>query len=105
MSKVLLNLKSVSSETFVRSFQFEMLNDITFTNTRLAKIGYVPHDTCTFCEVESESVYHLCSLTHFFLEYFENFCFVSSGQREELTLQDVFIGKLEKSDLLNYFES
>ena len=105
MSKAFLNLKSVSSETFVRSFQFKLLDDITFTNTRLAKIGYVPHDTCTFCEVESETVYHLfyqCSLTYLFWKNFENFWFVLSGQREELTLQDVFIGKLEKSELLNY---
>ena len=106
MSNAFLNLNSDSSETFVRSFQFKLLNDITFTNTRLAKIGYVPHDTCTFCKVESETVYHLfyqCPLTHLFWEYFENFWFVLSGQRDELTLQDVFIGKLEKSDLLNYF--
>ena len=59
VSKVFLNLTSVSSETFVRSFQFKLLNDITFTNTRPAKIGYVPHHTCTFCELESETVNHL----------------------------------------------
>ena len=105
VSKVFLNLTSVSSETFVRSFQFKLLNDITFTNTRLAKIGYVPLDTCTFCELESETVNHLfyqCSLTFRFWKNFENFWFVLSGQREELTLQDVFTGRLEKSELLNY---
>ena len=69
VSKAFLNLKSVSSETFVRSFQFKLLDDIIFTNTRLAKIGYIAHDTCTFCEVESETVYHLfyqCPLTYLF---------------------------------------
>ena len=82
MSKAFLNLKSVLSETFVRSFQFKLLDDIIFTNARLAKIGYVAHDTCTFCEVESETVYHLfyqCPLTYLFWKNFENFGFALSG--------------------------
>ena len=106
VSKVFLNLLSVSSETFVRSFQFKLLNDIVFTNKRLAKIGYVQHDTCTFCKVNPETVYHLfyeCPLTRVFWENFENFWFVLTGQREKLTLQDVYIGNLEKCELLNYF--
>ena len=40
-SNAFLNIKSYSSETFIRSFQFKLLADITFTNQRLAKIGYV----------------------------------------------------------------
>ena len=50
---------SVSSETFIKSFQLKLLDDILFTNKRLAKTGYVLHDTCTFCKVETESIYHL----------------------------------------------
>ena len=38
VSKVFLNLLSVSSETFIRSFQLKLLDDIVFTNKRLAKI-------------------------------------------------------------------
>ena len=57
--KVFLNSLSVSSETFIRSFQLKLLDDILFTNKRLAKTGYVLHDTCTFCKVETESIYHL----------------------------------------------
>ena len=59
MSKVFLNLLSVSSETFNRSFQLKLLDDIVFTNKRLAKIGYVLHDICTFCKVEIETIYDL----------------------------------------------
>ena len=44
VSKVFLNLLSVSSETFIRSFQLKLLDDIVFTNKRLAKIGYNLHD-------------------------------------------------------------
>ena len=105
VSKVFLNLLSVSSETFIRSFQLKLLDDIVFTNKRLAKIGYVLHDTCTFCKVETETIYHLfyeCPFTLLFWENFENFWFVLSGKREKFTLQDVYIGKLEKCELLNY---
>ena len=59
MSKVFLNLLSVSSETFNRSFQLKLLDDIVFTNKRLAKIDYVLHDICTFCKVEIETIYDL----------------------------------------------
>ena len=106
VSKVFLNLKAVSSETFVRSFQFKFLDDIIYTNVRLAKIGYVPKDTCTFCEVDSETVLHLfyeCPFTNLFLKKFEDYWFALSNEHEELLQQDVFIGKLGKSDLLNYF--
>ena len=37
VSKVFLNLKAVSSETFVRSFQFKFLDDIIYTNVRCLK--------------------------------------------------------------------
>ena len=106
VSEAFLNLLSVSSETFIRSFQLKLLDDIVFTNKRIAKIGYVPHDTCTFCKEETETIYHLfyeCPLTFLFWENFEKFWFVLSGRKEKFTLQDVYIGKLEKScELLNY---
>ena len=59
VSKAFRMVRSISSETFVRSFQFKILNDITFTNYRLAKIGYAQNDICTFCGVESQTLYHL----------------------------------------------
>ena len=58
VSKVFLTLLLVSLETFIRSFQLKLLDDIVFTNKILAKIGYVLHDTCTICKVEIE-IYHL----------------------------------------------
>ena len=73
VSKVFLNSLSVSSETFIRSFQLKLLDDIVFTNKRLAKIGYVLHHTCKFCE---------CPFTLLFWENFENFWFVLSGKKE-----------------------
>jgi len=52
VSKAFLNLKAVSSETFIRSFQINFLDDIIYTTVQLAKIGYVLKDTCTFCDVD-----------------------------------------------------
>ena len=92
VSKVFLTLLLVSSETFIRSFQLK-LSDIIFTNKRLAKIGYVLHDTCTIYKVEIETIYHLfykCPFTLLFWENFENFWFVLSGKREKFTLQDMY---------------
>ena len=107
VSKAFLNVRTISSETFVRSFQFKILNDITFTNHRLAKIGYVPNDLCTFCGIESETICHLffeCHFSRIIWNELKFFWFSISGERVDLTLQDVLLGKLDtETDLLNYF--
>ena len=41
VSKAFLVVRPILSETFIKSFQLKILNDITFTNHHLAKIGYV----------------------------------------------------------------
>ena len=100
-------MKSIISEAFIRSFQFKILNDILYTNSCLAKIGYAANDTCSLCGVEPETVHHLfyeCPKTSHFWKGFENYWFLLSGNQVELKLQDVMIGKTEvASDLLNYF--
>ena len=94
VANAFLNIKSLPSETFIRSFQFKLLGDITFTNYRLAKIGYVPNDLCTFCEAGSQTVHHLlyeCSFSNLFWKHFENFWYTLSCQREDFTLKDVLV--------------
>ena len=99
-------MRSNSSETFLRSFQFKILNDITFTN-RLAKIGYARNDLCTFCGVEPETLYHLfyeCSFTSLIWNDFASFWFRVSGKRVDLMLLDVLLGKSDAEiELLNFF--
>ena len=76
VTKAFIKVKTVSSEMFIRSFQFKILNNITFTNSRLAKIGYVQDDSCTFCKVSSETVNHLfyeCFHTNQFWKDFKTF--------------------------------
>ena len=64
--KAFLNLKTANFK-----FKFKFLVDIICTNVRLAKIGYVRNDTCTFCEIDSETVLHLfyeCPFTNLFFK-------------------------------------
>ena len=90
----LKGIKSYLSETFIRSFQFKSLADITFTNHRRAKIRYVPNDLCTYCEEGSETVHRLfyeCSLSYRFWK-----------QYVEFTLKDVFVGRQAGEYLTSY---
>ena len=48
--KAFVLLKSVALETFAQCFQFRILNNILFLNTRLAKIERIQSDLCTFCQ-------------------------------------------------------
>ena len=76
VSTAFLNLKTVSSETFIRSVK--LVDDVIYTNVRSAKIGYVAKDNCTFCEVDSEMVLRLfyeCPYTNLFFKKFEDFWF------------------------------
>ena len=73
VSKAFLKVKTVSSEMFIRSFQFKILTDITYINSRLAKIGYVQDVSCTFCRVSPETANHLfyeCTHTNKFWKDF-----------------------------------
>ena len=100
VTKAFLKVKTVSSEMFIRSFQFKILDNITFTKSRLAKIGYVEGDSCTFCRVNPETVNHLfheCIHTNrCWKDFKEKFWFALSGKHIEFSLQDVLIGKLDE---------
>ena len=41
--------KTATTETYINNFEYKILNNIIYTNFRLAKIGYVQSDSCTFC--------------------------------------------------------
>ena len=47
-------IRSSFCETYVQCFQFKILNDTLFTNSRLAKIGLIQSDLCTFCNTGAE---------------------------------------------------
>ena len=51
---------SIVEESYVKAFQYEVINSILYTNTKLYKTGFRTNDLCTFCDNPPES------LTHFF---------------------------------------
>jgi len=98
-------IKTVVLETFVQCFQ--LLNDILFLNSRLAKIGIIHTDLCTFCQVSSETVEHFffqCTFSAEFWTKYEHYWLAVTKEQRKLEYKQIFLGILDdKSDLLNYF--
>ena len=59
LKKVLILPHTVSSEPYLRAFQYKVLNSISFTNTKLFKIGFITKDKCSFCKSESDTLSHI----------------------------------------------
>ena len=58
--KVFLLLHMVCSQAYVKAFNYNVLNSILYTNTKLHKIGYITDDKCSFCKSEpSTSLDHV----------------------------------------------
>ena len=49
----------VSSEPYLRCFQYKVLNYILFTNDILFKIGYISSPYCSFCQDTRETRNHI----------------------------------------------
>ena len=103
--------KTAATETFINSFQYKILNDIIYTNSRLAKIGYVQSNSCTLCGMCRETRNHLfflCSFSEKFWNEFANYWLLVSGTHFTPTLQNVIVGKFDfdsdfrEQKLLNY---
>ena len=73
---------SVTLESYVKAFQYKVLNSILYTNTKLYKIGFRTNDLCSFCKGQPESLNHLlfhCSYSKQFWKDFEIYwCIISS---------------------------
>ena len=94
-----------ASETYVWSFQYRMLNFILFTNDKLFKIGLSDSDKCSFCGTYSENLYHLffnCSTVRAFWNRLTVWWSDLGGENLSLTLKDIIIGLLHRTDVLNY---
>ena len=103
--------KTVATETFINSFPHKILNNIIYTNSRLAKIGYVQCDSCTFCGMCRETrdhLFFLCSFSEKSWNEFANYWLLVSGTHFTPTLQNVIVGKFDldldfrEQKLLNY---
>ena len=105
--KAFVLAKSVALETFVQCFQFKILNDILFLNTRLAKIGRIQSDLCSFRQTSPETLEHFfyrCSFSTEFWTKFEKFWLTVAREQIKLDYINIILGILDqRSNLLNYF--
>ena len=96
----------IAYEPSVKAFQYKILNSILYANEKLFKIGYSEHDKCTFCDSESETLYHLffyCSFSNIFWTHFEKYYFTLTKKSRVLSNQDVILGIITSPcPLLNY---
>ena len=94
-------------ESYVKAFQYKVLNSILYTNAKLFKIGYTAEDKCTLCKSESETLIHLffkCVYSELFRRDFEFYYYSVSNKLLHLSLQDILIGIIaEQCPLPNYF--
>ena len=99
-------IRSCICETYVQCFQFKILNDILFTNSRLAKIGVIQSDLCTFCSTCPETIDHLffyCVYSRAFWEKFESYWIAIAKEQRKLELKTILIGVTDtKCPLFNY---
>ena len=107
LEKVFILPRIVCSESYVKAFQYKVLNSILYTNAKLCKIGYIAKDKCTFCKSESETLIHLffnCVYSKLFWKDFEFYYYSVSNEQLHLSLQDILLGIIAvQCPLLNYF--
>ena len=102
---------SIVVESYVKAFQYKVINSILYTNTKLYKIGFRTNDLCTFCNDQPESLTHFfyhCSRSKQFWTDFELYWCLISNQRILLSLENVLFGILTETacpffQLLKYF--
>ena len=81
---------SIVVESYVKAFQYKVINSILYTNTKLYKIGFRTNDLCTFCDNQPE-------LLNQFLTEFELYWCLISNQRIRLCLENVLFGILTEN--------
>ena len=104
---------SVTLESYVKAFQYKVLNSVLYTNTELYKMGFRTkfNDLCSFYKSQSESLNHLfihCPYSKQFWNNVEIYWWCVSSKMIGLSLQNVLVGIIaENTDpshlLLNYF--
>ena len=100
----------VALESYVKAFQYKVINSILYNNSKLCKIGFRINNACTFCNDEPENLYpffYQCPHSKTFWTDFESYRCHLSNQPIHLSAENVLFGILSKqcplSNLLNYF--
>ena len=106
LKEVFILPHNLAFEPYVKAFQYEILNSILYTNSKLYKIGYTAVDKCSFCELEPKTLPHLffhCVYSQLYWKRFESYYYSLTKEFVHFTLQDILIGIItSKCPLLNY---
>ena len=49
----------ITYNTYMRSFQYKILNNVLFLNKKLHTFGIKPSPLCSFCNLYDETPYHI----------------------------------------------
>ena len=49
----------ITYNTYMRSFQYKILNNVLFLNKKLHTFGIKPSPLCSFCNLYNETPYHM----------------------------------------------
>ena len=97
---------NVCLETYLRDFQYKVLNYITCTNILLKKLGKVDSDVCSFCNFSREDLEHLlfvCPASRVFWNDFRLFWYDSYERRYYFIFERCNCGRCGNIHvLLNY---
>lgn len=106
LQNVFLLPHKITKETYLRSFQYKILNYIICTNLFLRQMKIINYDYCERCKSETENLYHMlfdCELIKGFWKDLENFWKLHTHESIQLNLKVIFVGYLEERKyLLNY---
>ena len=91
---------NVALEPYVKAFQYKVLNNLLFTNTKLYKIGFRTCNKCSFCKTDLETLHHLlysCPYSKTFWDEFELYWFSISKERISLSIKDIIVGIITRT--------
>ena len=94
----------ITSETYLRSLQYKILNFIVYDNSTLKRIGIVDSDLCSFCQSDKDSIKHMlfhCPKVGNFWKQIQIELKIITKQDHLLSEKTVFIGTLDTT-IKNY---
>ena len=98
LQKVYILPHTVCCESYIRAFQYKILNSILYTSTKLYNIGFATDNNCSFCKSHPETLSHLffdCTYSQTFWNEFELYFHSLSKGLVSLTLKNVIIGTID----------
>ena len=106
LEQVFILPHTVCFKSYVKSYQYKVLNNILYTNTKLHKLGFTADDRCSFCKFEPETLENLlfyCTHSKRFWKDFESYFHSLTNDFISIILQDMLIDIAAFScPLLNY---